>query len=132
MRFPRVLLAIPLVAAGIWLPAFTEPPHDAAAHVIGMGHEGFIVDGQETDGAVPVININTGQSLTFQNNSRWIHIVGAGQNGLLGPAGSGAIRSRIMLQQDESYTTASWNTPGTYEITCPVHPDMNATVVVQP
>jgi hypothetical protein len=37
-----------------------------------------------------------------------------------------------MLQQDESYTTPAWNVPGTYSITCPVHPDMNAEVVVLP
>jgi plastocyanin len=132
MRFPRMLLAVPLVAAGMWLPAFTAPPQDAAAHVIGMTHEGFVVDGKETVGADPTITISAGQSLTFQNSSRWIHIVGAGENGLLAPAGAGAIRSRFMVQQDEAYTTAPWQTPGEYPITCPVHPDMNATVVVQP
>ena len=131
MRFPSVLLAVPFVAAGLWLPAFTEAPRAAANQVIGMSHEGFVVDGQPTDDDT-VIRVHTGQPLTFQNNSRWIHIVGAGEDGLLQAPGSGAISARFMLQQDQSYTTAPWDTPGTYPITCPVHPDMNATVVVEP
>jgi len=131
MRIPRVALALPFVAAGILLPAVTKPPDDPPAHVIGMAHEGFVVDGSDQSGTDPVITVRAGETLTFQNNSRWIHVIGAGENGLLGPPGLGAVASRFMLQQNDSYTTAPWRTPGSYPITCPVHPDMNATVVVR-
>ena len=136
MRFPRILLAIPLVAAGVLLPAFTSAPETPAPVVIGMAHEGFVPpEGDGIDvavGDVPVIKIHTGETLTFQNNSRWIHILGPGRNGLLAGPGSSGMTPRHMLEENESYTTARWNNPGSYSITCPVHPDMNAEVVVLP
>lgn len=131
MRFPPVLFALPLLAAGILAPALGTTLAEPEPHVVGMGHEGFLVDGQEREG-VAEIEIRAGEMLTFQNNSRWIHVLAAGRDGMVGPAGDGAMQSRFMLQQDESYTTTPWSTPGTYPITCPVHPDMNAVVVVQP
>jgi len=136
VRIPRILLAVPLVAAGVLLPAFTSAPETPAPVVIGMAHEGFVPPGVDDTniavGDVPVITIQTGETLTFQNNSRWIHILGPGRNGLLAAAGSSGMTPRHMLEENESYTTAPWNKPGSYPITCPVHPDMNAEVVVLP
>jgi plastocyanin len=136
VRIPRILLAVPLVAAGLLLPALTDPPDTPPEVVIGMAHEGFVMPEASEDsvnvGDVPVITINTGETLTFQNNSRWIHILGPGRHGLLASPGSGAMTPRHMLEENETYTTAPWDNPGTYPITCPVHPDMNAEVVVLP
>ncbi len=36
------------------------------------------------------------------------------------------------MEQHERYTTPAWNVPGEYLITCTVHPQMNAKVVVLP
>lgn len=132
MRFPRILLAVPFIVGGIMLPAVTSAPKEPAPVVVGMAHEGFVVDGVSDPTSVPKITITSGESVTFQNNSRWVHIIGPGQRGLLVPPGAGSMTPRHLLEQDETYTTPAWNTPGTYPITCPVHPDMNAEVVVLP
>jgi hypothetical protein len=134
VRIPKIVLAVPLVAAGLLLPAFTSPLDTPPPVVIGMAHEGFVLPGANEEsapvGTTPIITIHTGETLTFQNNSRWIHILGPGRHGLLAPPGSGGMTPRHMLEENETYTTAPWNTPGSYPITCPVHPDMNAEVVV--
>lgn len=125
------MLAVPFVLGGMLLPALTAAPSDPAPLVIGMEHEGFAVAETDKETGVPVIRISAGQTLTFQNNSRWIHILGPGRQGLLEPPGRGAMSPRVMLQENDTYTTPAWSTPGTYNITCPVHPDMSAKVVVR-
>jgi plastocyanin len=137
MRFPRIVLAIGLIAAGLLLPALGPRLQKPMTGVIGMGHDSYVVNGVEgddEDGAakVPEIVIHVGESITFQNNSRWIHIVGPGDRGLLAPQAAGAMTPRKMMAENESYTTPPWPNPGTYLITCTVHPDMNAKVVVLP
>ena len=109
-----------------------------------MSHHGYIVvrslndydkdagDAEAMAGRPPVITIRVGDTLTFQNDSRWIHIVGSGDKGLLKPPGNGAMTPRTMLQENDSYTTPAWSTPGEYAITCTVHPMMNAKVIVVP
>jgi plastocyanin len=136
VRFPRILLAIGLVAAGILLPAFGPTLMAPPSGIIGMDHDGYVVNGVDSDDdvdpRVPEIVINAGDTITFQNNSRWIHVVGPGDKGLLTPPGHGAMTPRKMMEENESYTTPAWSTPGTYLITCTVHPDMNAKVIVLP
>jgi plastocyanin len=105
-----------------------------------MSHHGYIVvkslngyDEEEAEAAPPpVITIRVGETLTFQNNSRWIHIVGSGDKGLLTPPGTSGMTPRKMMEENDSYTTPQWNTPGEYAITCTVHPLMNAKIVVLP
>jgi plastocyanin len=137
MRFPRIVVAVGLIAAGLLLPALGPRLQPPMTGVIGMGHDSYVVSGVgEDDGdetaKVPEIVIHVGETITFQNNSRWIHIVGPGDKGLLTAQGAGAMTPRKMMEQNESYTTAPWPNPGTYLITCTVHPDMNAKVVVLP
>src|ERR1700712_176531 len=61
-RIPRILLAVPLVAAGLLLPAFSNTPDTPAAVVIGMAHEGFVPPGADDEdvavGDVPAITIH--------------------------------------------------------------------------
>ena len=38
--------------------------------------------------------------------------------------------TRILMQTDDTYTTPPWNVPGTYWLTCGVHPEMTVKVVV--
>ncbi len=136
VRLPMMVIAVPLVCAGLLVPAVGSPLDAPASGVIGMDHDGFVVNGVSNDdedaGTVPVITIHVGETLSFQNNSRWIHIVGPGQDGLLAAPSMGAMTPREMMEENAAYTTPPWNTAGTYLITCTVHPDMNAKVVVLP
>jgi plastocyanin len=36
------------------------------------------------------------------------------------------------MQTNSVYTTPRWETPGTYTLTCSVHPDMTLKVIVTP
>jgi plastocyanin len=134
MRFPRILLGVVLVAAGILVPALAPPLKPVPAGVVGMDHDGYVVNGIDSDDEVnkPEITIHAGDTITFQNSSRWIHVIGPGEKGLLAAPGMGAMTPRKMMEENDSYTTPPWTTPGTYQITCTVHPDMDAKVVVLP
>ena len=136
MRFPRILLAVVLVALGMIVPAVTHL-HDPAPGTVGMTHYSYveIVRADQVELApdgTPVITVHVGDTLTFQNNSHWIHIVGSGDLGALRHHEHTAMTPRTMLEENDSYTTPPWRTPGRYAITCTVHPSMNATVVVLP
>jgi plastocyanin len=121
---PRILFAVPLLALGAFLPAATKGPAAPPAGSVGMDHEVFTVD----KATIPV-----GGTLTFVNNSRWLHVLGPGEKGrLTGTAGVPSMgdRGAHMSQTGETWTTATWNTPGTYHVTCSLHPEMTMTVVV--
>ena len=120
MAFPKILLGVPLVVAGMYLPAATSLAH-RPAESIGMTHEGF---------ATKVAHVHVGQRLTFVNDSYFIHIIGPGSGGHLEPVGKEPVDARLLVQQNETYTTGSWNTAGTYSITCSVHPEMTVKIIV--
>jgi hypothetical protein len=136
MRIPRFTIAGVLLVGALILPA-AGPSLDARpVGMVGMGHEGYVVTGVPggrvgADG-VPVITIHRGDRLSFQNDSRWIHIIGPGDGGLLEEPGHAAMTPLKMLEENDVYTTPPWMTAGTYLITCTVHPEMNAKVVVLP
>ena len=134
MRIPRSLIAAGLVLGALFLPAAGRSLDARPVGTIGMSHEGYVVTGvpggEKGPDGVPVITIHRGERLTFQNDSRWIHIIGPGDRGLLDHPGHGAMAALKMLEQNGVYTTPPWNEPGTFLITCTVHPEMNATVVV--
>jgi plastocyanin len=121
MAFPRILLVVPLLVAGIFVPAAVTPKNPPPG-AISMAHEMFMQHS---------VTIHRGQRLTLVNNSLFVHIIGPGQDGRLaeGPPGE-PMTGRILMQTDETYTTAPWNTPGTYWLTCSVHPEMTVKVVV--
>ena len=89
VRFPRILIGALLIVAGILVPALAAPLADPPSGWIGMDHEGYVVgrvDQHEQDehaGIVPTITLHAGDVISFQNNSRWIHVVGPGDKGLL-------------------------------------------------
>ena len=41
-------------------------------------------------------------------------------------------RDVVSVPRGKVYQTLTWNTPGTYHLTCTLHPEMNLTVVVAP
>ncbi|GIG21707.1 hypothetical protein Cch01nite_24310 [Cellulomonas chitinilytica] len=136
MRVPRFTVAAALVVAAMAIPAAARPLDPVPAGMVGMGHEGYEITGvpdahRGADG-VPVITIHRGDRLSFQNDSRWVHIIGPGSRGLLKDPGHGAMAPLKMLEENDVYTTPPWTTAGTFLLTCTVHPEMNAKVVVLP
>src|SRR5262249_60404184 len=120
---PRVLFVVPLLGLGVFLPE-AHPLPAPAAGAVGMEHERFTTESV----VVPV-----GGRVTFVNNSRWLHLLGPGNEGRLaarpevpkfGPRGV------EVSETAGSYTTGPWMTPGTYRVTCVLHPEMTLTVTV--
>ena len=78
------------------------------------------------------VTIKVGQTLTFVDNGE-IHYLVIGTNAtyqketgapdLGGPSGHTISAGQVWL-------TPPWTTPGTYHITCTIHPNMNLTVTV--
>jgi plastocyanin len=118
---PRFLAAVPLLIAGIYLPAAGTAPAKAPAGTIGMVHEKFATDS---------VTIHCGDSVTLVNDSRFIHIIGAGRDGHVVDANGVPVKGLHGMETNAVYTTMKWNTPGTYYLTCSVHPEMTLKVVV--
>jgi plastocyanin len=121
MPIPRILFGLPLIAVGVWLPAAAADPAPAPANTVGMDHEVF---------TVKEMKLQQGQKLTLVNNSRWLHIIGPGEGGSLTAEAGNPMRDRVMTETNDHYTTAPWNQPGTFYVTCSIHPEMTVKVVV--
>lgn len=122
MALPKILLVIPLIATGLWLPAAGADPKPAASGVLGMDHEYFATD---------QVTVKCGDTLSMVNDSRWVHIIGAGSGGLISPPPKDVpVAVHTMVQTNDTYTTGKWNVPGQYSLTCSVHPEMTVKVVV--
>jgi len=122
MVFPKILIGVALLVGGIYAPPLSAPVHATPANAVGMKHEGFSTE---------VITIRQGQKITFANSSRWIHIIGPGNNAHLSVPSTEPVTPRVLLERNQTYTTGVWNTPGTYLMTCTVHPEMNLKVIVK-
>jgi plastocyanin len=125
MRLPPILIAVPLVAAGLFAPSALPSPDAPPAGAIGMMQEKFT--GPET------VTIPRGGSVTFANDSGWLHVLGPGDKGrFLAQSGVPALPDHGLLLSETSdvFVSGPWNTPGTYHITCQLHPRMNVTVIV--
>lgn len=122
MGLPRIFLAVPLLVAGMYLPAAGSDPAPAADGVLGMEHDLFSAD---------EVTVKCGQTLPMVNSSRWVHIIGPGEDGLLTQAPVGVpVTDRVLVETNDTYTTGAWTKPGEYYLTCSVHPEMNVEVVV--
>jgi plastocyanin len=121
MALPRILIAVPLIVAGAFLPAAGSAPVKAPAGAVGMGHEVF---------KVKEVRIHRGETLTFANDSGYMHIIGPGHDGTLAEADGEPMHRRVLMPTNASYTTPPFNVPGTYHFTCSMHPEMTVKVVV--
>jgi len=121
MAVPRILLVVPLLAAGMLLPAAGADPAKPTPGVLGMKHQAF---------SSKEVAVNCGDTLTMQNSSRWVHIIGPGKGGLLATDPDVPIPSRALVETTDVYTTGAWTKAGTFYVTCSVHPDMTVKVVV--
>lgn len=124
MSVPRILFAVPLLVAGVLIPGVTRDPAPAPSGTVGMVHEGF---------SVGTVQIHRGSTVTFVNDSRWLHVIGPGDHGrITSEPGTPSLgpRGAFLSQSGQTYTTATWNTPGSYRVTCSLHPEMTVTVKV--
>lgn len=122
VAFPKVLLAVPLLVAGMYAPALGSEPTPAAEGVLGMTHLFFAKD---------QVSVKCGQTLPMVNDSRWVHIIGPGSGGLITQPPPGVpVTSRALVETNGTYETGRWTVPGQYSLTCSVHPDMTVKVVV--
>ena len=121
MSVPRILILVPLLVAGAFLPAAGAEPDAPPPGALGMTH---------LDYAEESVSLHVGDTLTLANNSRWAHTVGPGQGGSVIDAEGVPITGFTLMQTNDLFTTGRWNRPGTFYLTCSVHPDMTVKVVV--
>lgn len=121
MPFPRILLAVPLVAAGIAVPVIGPALVAQPAGAVGMGHEEFKTE---------QVKIRQGDTIHFVNDSRFIHIIGAGRDGRLDHSEGVPLEYRRLYETNDAYTSPKWTKPGTFYVTCSVHPEMTLKVIV--
>jgi plastocyanin len=126
VRLAAVLAAIAMIAAALIVHGPREAPAAVRGRVITMGHEKF---GRATT------TIRAGEHLTFSNTSHWLHVIipgkGAAQRSQDGQPRLGA-RGEHLSERGDHWTTGAWNTPGTYFLTCQLHPEMTLEVRVLP
>jgi plastocyanin len=104
-------------------------PAQPAGPVITMGPNNF----EQTH-----ITIKQGQTITFVDDKATgsEHILVLGKKGVAQPeAGAPTFKGAtgITTQPGQQWTSSPWMTPGTYYVTCTIHPTtMNLTVIVTP
>jgi plastocyanin len=126
MRLASFLAALALIAVALLLKGPPEAPALARAGEITMGHEEF---------GRSIVTIRAGKRLTFSNTSHWLHVLVPGKRARLnvqpGLPSLGA-RDMHLSQRGDRWVTAPWTVPGTYFLTCQLHPEMTLEVRVLP
>ena len=116
MKFAIGLIAVGLIAVALFVPGPREEPAAARGGEITMGHEEF---------SRSVTTIRAGQHLTFANASHWLHVIvpgkGARQDSQEGAPRLGA-RNAHLSERGDHWMMGAWDTPGTYDLTCQLHP----------
>jgi plastocyanin len=122
---PRILFVIPGILAGLFVPAvIVDTPKPAPPDTVGMTFMDFTLD---------TVHLHRGQYLTFVDSSDNIHEIGPGQNGhITSPVRGEPMTGFHLVQTNTVDKTGPWLIPGTYYVTCAIHPMMNLTVVVLP
>lgn len=129
MAVPKLLLAVPLLAAGIFVPGLTSATTlPNRPHVVGMEQD-------EWDRGT--IRLHVGDQLELINNSNFLHVIVPGDKALIKdqhgmPKLGTGTRDLVVMPRGADYQTYQWNTPGTYHVACTLHAAMNLTVVVTP
>lgn len=121
---PRILFVVPGLLAGLLIPALGHAAKPIRSGEVGMGNDRF---------ARSVVTIHRGERLTFANDSSLVHVIGPGRGGhIVSPAAGVPVLGWHLMQTNGVYQTPPWRVPGTYYITCSVHPEMTIKVVVSP
>ena len=118
MKLACVFAAVGAIALALAAPRPRESAPHASGRVISMGHETF---GRSK------ITIHAGDRLTFANGSAWLHVLIPGKGARLdsqpGIPSFGA-RDAHLSEHSDRWLTSAWTVPGTYFITCQLHPEM--------
>ena len=127
MPFPRVALAVPFIVVGALAPGLSSAePLPRRSNLVGMEQVGFDRD---------EVTIHQGQQLQFVNDSNFLHVIAPGENARVTedsgvPSfGPDDVRS---IPRGDPFVTGPWTEPGSYDITCTLHPEMNLHVTVAP
>jgi plastocyanin len=124
LALPRILLVVPGLLAGLLIPALTASPKEAPHSSVGMVNESFTQSS---------VTLQRGERLVLVNDSRVVHVIGPGiDQHVYSPQRGDPVLGFHLMQTNAVYTTGRWMAPGTYHLTCTVHPGMNLTVVVTP
>jgi plastocyanin len=125
---PRIVFVVPGILAGIFVPTLiVSAPKPAPPHTVGMTFTDFMEFPKDT------LTLHLGDRLTLVNDSRNIHVIGPGKNGqIVSPVRGEPLTGFHMMETNARYTTGPWLTPGTFHVTCSVHPMMNLKIVVVP
>ena len=105
---------------------------DASAS--GNSNGGPTVHMNDSNFVQPSVTISKGSSLTLVDDSAVVHIVtnGTWDNGMQNPKKeAGAPTVNEYFQGNDTKTVGPFNTAGTFQLYCTVHPGMNLTVIVK-
>ena len=127
MKRPIVLGVLCLILTLLVGCRVQSSPTGSSGNTVTMGPNNF----EQTD-----IAIQQGQTITFVDDKTTgsLHILVIGKQGQAqsepgAPDFKGS--TGISVEPGQSWTSLPWNTPGTYHVTCTVHPTtMNMTVTV--
>jgi len=122
MAIPRVLFVLPGLLAGLLVPALTSTPKTAPVSSVGMISTDFTRDS---------VRIHEGGKITLFNSSDVIHVIGPGRYGkVAGIERHVPLTGFHLMPTNSTLTIGPWKTPGTYYLTCSVHPHMTLKVIV--
>jgi len=121
---PRILFVVPGLLAGLLIPVLSHAPRSPPHGDVGMVGDDF---------SQSAVTIHVGQRVTMVNNSNVIHVIGPGRGGRIwGTERNVPVVGFHLMQTSSVFRTPPWTTPGTYYLTCSVHPDMTLKVIVTP
>lgn len=127
MRFPAVLLLVPALVGAVWISDLQDAGTALSAGDIGMTEDNY---------STQTVTVRVGEPLTFVNNSHFLHVLVPGTDARTmnqpGMPGMDDAYGTHVSETGDVYKTKSWATPGTYHLTCTLHPEMNVDVVVVP
>ncbi len=99
-------------------------PRPAPPNTVGMTFMNF---------SKSIVYLHRGQYLILVDSSRNIHAIGPGHDGqVISPVRGEPMTGFHLMETNDVYKTGPWLVPGTYYVTCSIHPMMNLTVVVLP
>jgi plastocyanin len=117
-----VLLPLVIGLAACGGGGATSAPAASQGGGTGGGDTGETVSMANTQFSPSELTIAPGTTVTFTNTSG--HTVTEGSNGE-------AVADPIVDEQGGADVTVTFEEPGTYQITCKIHPSMNMTITVE-
>jgi len=126
MPIPRFTFAVPFIVVGALAPGLTsEEPLPRRPNLVGMEQVSFDRD---------QVTIRQGQELQFVNDSNFLHVIAPGTSARVDDdtaVPSFGLDDVKSIPRGDPFVTGAWTEPGTYHVTCTLHPEMDLEVVVE-